>query len=33
MGLPLGPVLANITMTELEIAMTPLLGTYLQNWK
>ena len=30
---PLGPVLANIFMTELEIAMIPSLGNYLQNWK
>ena len=33
MGSPLGPVLANIFMTELEIAMIPSLGNYLQNWK
>ena len=33
MGSPLGPVLANTVMTELEIAMTPSLGNYLQNWK
>ena len=33
MGSPLGPVLANIFMTELEIDMIPLLGNYLQNWK
>ena len=30
---PLGPILANIVMTELEIAMIPSLGNYLQNWK
>ena len=28
---PLGPVLANIFMTELEISMIPLLGNYLIN--
>ena len=33
MGSPLGPVLANIFMIELEIAMIPFLGNYLQNWK
>ena len=33
MGSPLGPVLANKFMTELEIARTPSLGNYLQNWK
>ena len=33
MGLFLGPALANIFMTELEIAMIPLLGNYLRNWK
>ena len=33
MGSPLGPVLANIFMTELEIEMIPSLGNYLQNWK
>ena len=33
MGSPLGPVLANIFMTELEIVMIFLLGNYLQNWK
>ena len=33
MGSPLGPVLANIFMTELEIVMISLLGNYLQNWK
>ena len=33
MGSPLGPILANIFMTELEIAMIPSLGNYLQNWK
>ena len=33
MGSPLGPVLANIFMTELEIAMIPSLGNYLQNWE
>ena len=33
MGSPLGPVLANIFMTELEIAMITSLGNYLQNWK
>ena len=32
-GSPLGPVLAIIFMTKLEIAMTPSLGNYLQNWK
>ena len=31
MGSPLGPVLANIFMTELEISMIPLLGNYLIN--
>ena len=30
---PLGPVLANIFMTELKIEMIPSLGNYLQNWK
>ena len=30
---PLGPVLANIFMTELEIAMIPSFGNYLLNWK
>ena len=30
---PLGPVLANTFMTELEIAMIPSLGSYLQNCK
>ena len=30
---PLGPILANIVMTELEIATIPSLGNYLQNWK
>ena len=30
---PLGSVLANIFMKELEIAMMSLLGNYLQNWK
>ena len=33
MGSPLGLVLTNIFMTELEIAMIPSLGNYLQNWK
>ena len=33
MGSPLGPILANIFMTELEIAMISSLGNYLQNWK
>ena len=33
MGSPLGPVLANIFMTELEIARIPSLRNYLQNWK
>ena len=33
MGSPLGSILANIFMTELEIVMIPLLGNYLQNWK
>ena len=33
MGSSLSQVLANIFMTELEIAMIPLLGNYLQNWK
>ena len=33
MGSPLGPVLANIFMTELEIAMIPSLGIYRRNWK
>ena len=33
MGSPLGPVLANIFMIELEIAMIPSLGNYLRNWK
>ena len=33
MGSPLGPVLANTFMTELEIAIIPSLGNYLQNWK
>ena len=33
MGSPLGPALANIFMTELEILMTPSLGNYLQNCK
>ena len=33
MGSPLGHVLANIFMTELEITMIPSLGNYLQNWK
>ena len=28
---PLGPVLANIFMTELEIAMIPSFGNYLLN--
>ena len=30
---PLGPVLADIFMTELKIEMIPSLGNYLQNWK
>ena len=30
---PFGPVLANIFMTELEIAMIPSLSNYLKNWK
>ena len=30
---PLGPVLTNIFITERKIAMIPLLGNYLQNWK
>ena len=30
---PLGPVLANIFMTELDITMIPSLGNCLQNWK
>ena len=33
MGSPLGPVLANVFMTELEIAMIPSLENYLINWK
>ena len=33
MGSSLGPVLVNIIMTELEIAIIPSLRTYLQNWK
>ena len=33
MGSPLGHVLANIFMTELEITIIPSLGNYLQNWK
>ena len=33
MGSRLGPVLAIPFMTELEIAMIPSLGNYLQNWK
>ena len=33
MGSPLGPVLANIFMSELEMAMIPSLENYLQNWK
>ena len=33
MGSPLGPVLANIFMTELEIAMIPSFGNYLLNCK
>ena len=33
MGSPLGPVLADIFMAELEIPMIPSLGNYLQNWK
>ena len=33
MGSPLGPILANIFMRELETAMIPSLGNYLQNWK
>ena len=30
---PLGPVLANIFMTELDITIIPSLGNCLQNWK
>ena len=30
---PIGPVLANIFMTELEIEIILSLGNYLQNWK
>ena len=33
MGSPLGPVLANIFMIELEIAMIPSFGNYLLNCK
>ena len=33
MGSPLGTVLANISMTELEITMIPSLRDYLQNRK
>ena len=33
MGSPLGPVLANVFMTELEIAMIPSSENYLINWK
>ena len=32
-GLPVGLVLENIFMTELEITMITSLGNYLQNWK
>ena len=33
MASPLGPVLGNIYMTDLEITMISSLGNYLQNWK
>ena len=33
MGSLLGPVLANIFMTELQITTIPSLGNYMQNWK
>ena len=33
MGAPLGPLLANIFMAELKLAMIPSLGNYLQSWK
>ena len=33
MGSLLGPVLANIFITKLEITILPSLGNYLQNWK
>ena len=32
-GSPLGPALASIFLTKLEIAMIASLGNYLQNWK
>ena len=33
MGSPLGPVPANIFMTELETIMIPSLRNFVQNWK
>ena len=33
MGSPLGPVLANIFMAELEIAKISSCGNYFKNWK
>ena len=33
MGSPLGPVIANIFMSELETITIPLLDKYVQNWK